>query len=98
MLADDVRTGKVGGVCSVNMASVGSLHSSGTSERGEAGGGALVPGGPCELCGILALVLPPLPVLGIPSFAGTRVSRVSLPASPAESVPGLPFSRGPPAL
>ena len=95
MLADDVRTGKVGGVCSVNMASVGSSHSSGTSERGEADGGALLP---CELCGILALVLPSFPVLGIPSFAGTRVSRVFLPVSLAASIPGLPFSRGPPAL
>ena len=94
MLADDVRTGKVGGVCHVNTAS---LASAGTSDGGAANGGAIT-GGPCELCGILALVLPPLPVLGIPSFAGTRVSRVSLPASPAESVPGLPFSRGPPAL
>ena len=93
MLAKEVRTGKLGGICSVDTGSQGS------QDAADAGGGsASKTSSHCELCGSLGLALPPLPVIRIPCDPGCTVANASAPARRAESVSGLPFSRGPPAL
>lgn len=92
MLAEEVRTGKLGGVCVVNMATQGSADGAADS------GGASNAGSHCELCGSLAMALPAFEGASIPCEPGTQVADASAPAHLAESIPGLPFSRGPPAL
>jgi hypothetical protein len=92
MLAQDVRTGKLGGICSVNAAS----SDAGSESAG--GGGAASTGLRCDLCSSPGLVLPPLPVEPALCFAGTVVATADIPASTGAAVSGLPFSRGPPAL
>ena len=90
MLAEEVRTGKLGGICSVNAA---------TASSSDAGSGDVPQAGShCDLCGSLGLALPPLPVVVIPCFPGNRVATVDFPADLAAAIPGLPFSRGPPIL
>ena len=91
MLAKDVQTGKLGGICSVNTASADAGSSS--SDDGNAPTGLR-----CDLCGSLGLVLPPLPVVACAGFTGTAVAVADFPAAAGAAVPGLPFSRGPPAL
>lgn len=93
MLAEEVRTGKLGGVCSLNTltASAADAGTSGDS-------GAPATGSRCDLCGSLALALPLLAVVTIPSFPGSQVAAVFLPADVAASSVSLPFSRGPPVL
>ncbi|MES2415829.1 MAG: DUF2946 family protein [Pseudomonadota bacterium] len=92
MLAEDVRTGKLGGVCAVNTA----LH--GNADAGTGNSDAQAAGSHCELCGSLGMALPPLAAASIPCMPGTVVAGVSQPAHRTGAVPGLPFSRGPPAL
>ncbi len=93
MLAEDVRTGKLGGICSLN------TSTSGSPNAGSAGNDDAVAGGPhCDLCGSLALALPLLALLVIPSFPGSQVAAFTLPAALAASSPGLPPGRGPPAV
>lgn len=90
MLAQDVQTGKLGGICSVNTASsdAGSDSSDGNGPTGLR----------CDLCGSLGLVLPPLPVAASTCFDGVVVAVADFPAATGAAIPGLPFSRGPPAL
>ena len=90
MLAEEVRTGKLGGICSVNAVSGNSPDAS--------AGEALQAGTHCDLCGAPGWLLPPLAVCTIPCFAGEQVADVDFPADVAVRPPGLPFSRGPPAL
>jgi len=90
MLAQDVKTGKLGGICSVNTVS---------SDTGsDAAGGDASSGLRCDLCASPGLVLPPLAVTASPCFTGTAVAVADVPATAGAAVPGLPFSRGPPAL
>lgn len=90
MLAQDVQTGKLGGICSVNTAS---SHAGGDASDDDASTGLR-----CDLCGSLGLVLPPLAVAAAPCFSGTVVAVADVPATTGAAVPGLPFGRGPPAL
>ncbi len=90
MLAQDVRTGKLGGICSVNT----TLASSSASSPDDAPQAA----SHCELCGVLGLALLPPAVSAIPSFAGSQLAAADFPAAASAAIPGLPFSRGPPAL
>ena len=93
MLAEDVRTGKLGGICSLN------TSTSGSPNAGSAGNDDAPAGGPhCDLCGSLGLALPLLALLVIPSFPGNQVAAFSLPAALVASSPGLPPGRGPPAV
>jgi hypothetical protein len=91
MLAQDVQTGKLGGICSINTAS---SNASGDAADGDAGSTGLR----CDLCASPGLALPPLPVATAPCFSGDYVAVADVPASAGAAVPGLPFSRGPPAL
>ncbi len=93
MLAQDVRTGKLGGICSVNTFDAASADSSAPAD-----GDAAQSGMRCDLCGSLALVLPALPEAAVPFFAGNQVAAADFPAATSAAIPGLPFSRGPPAL
>ena len=88
LLAEEVRTGKLGGICSLRAVP-------GTSP--DAGSDAAPPAGThCELCGAPGWLLPPLAVRAIPCFAGEQVANADFPADVAGGPPGLPFSRGPP--
>ena len=90
MLAEEVRTGKLGGICSVN-AAIASSSDAGSNDAPQAGSR-------CDLCGSMGFAPPSLPVCAIPSFPGHQVAVVDSPADLAASIPGLPFSRGPPSL
>ncbi len=90
MLAEEVRTGQLGGICHFN---------AGADSHSDAGSGeAPQAGAHCDLCGLLGWALPPLAVAAIPCFAGQQVAVVDFPADIATAVTGLPFSRGPPVL
>ena len=84
-LAEDVRTGKLGGLCLVNTAVDGS--------------GDVTPSGAhCDSCGSLAFALPPFAAQTLPSQPGQQVAGFDLSFDLAARTNGLPPSRGPPAL
>jgi hypothetical protein len=86
MLAEDVRTGQLGGLCSA-------------SGGGQPGGDDTSPAnGHCDLCGSAGLVLPPLEHWGGCLATVTAMAVVFDDAVRSASSPGLPFGRGPPAL
>ena len=88
LLAEEVRTGKLGGICSLR---------AGLGNVADAGSGAVPHAGThCDLCGAPGWLLPPLAVYSIPCFAGQQVADADFPADVAVKPPGLPFSRGPP--
>ena len=90
LLAEQVRTGKLGGICSLSAAS-GKVADAGSGDTPHAGSH-------CDLCGGPGWLLPPLVVRAIACVAGQQVAGAALPADVAVRPPGLPFSRGPPAL
>ena len=90
MLAKEVRSGQLGGICSVKAASSGNPDSD--------SGDAPQSGSRCGLCGTLGWALPPLALSAIPCFAGQQVAAADFPADVTTAATGLPFSRGPPAL
>ena len=85
LLAEEVRTGKLGGLCLVNTAVDGS-------------GDTTPSGSHCDSCGSLAFVLPPFAARALPSQPGQQVAGIDLPFHLAARISGLPPSRGPPAL
>ena len=88
-LAEEVRTGKLGGVCSVSTA----LGEGGSGSNGDA-----VPvGSHCDSCGSLAFALPPFAAPALPSKPSHSVAGVFLSFDLAALVEGLPPSRGPPS-
>jgi hypothetical protein len=91
MLAEEVRTGKLGGICAVTTAAFATADAGGTADSGASHAGSH-----CELCGSLGLALPPLPLAEIPSVPGRVVLVYEAPDRFSEAVSGLPFSRGPP--
>ena len=84
-LAEEVRTGKLGGVCAVSAA------------LGD-GADAAFPVSHCDSCGSLAFALPPFAAQGIPTSAGRHVAGIHLSFDLAARISGLPPNRGPPAL
>ena len=90
LLAEEVSTGKLGGLCSFNSV-VASNTDLGNDQTPQAGPH-------CDLCTSLGLALPPLRDSFIPCFPGNQLAIVDFPANLATSISGLPFSRGPPAL
>jgi hypothetical protein len=95
MLAQDVQSGKLGGVCSLNNFVAASSNADGAA----AGNGSAQPkGAHCDLCSSLGLALPLLALLVIPSFPGSLMAAPTLPAVLAASIPGLPPGRGPPEV
>ena len=101
MLAQELRTGKLGGICSFTSTSVSTQTFADTfanlnnnSDHND----ARTHGASCELCGTLGLVLPILVVASSGPFASDELAAFFLLPPVAPSDPGLPFSRGPPAL
>ena len=89
MLAEEARTGKLGGLCLVNTAGSAAVD----------GGGDVTPSGShCDACGSLAFALPLFTAQAIPSQPGQQVAGIDLPFDVAARISGLPPSRGPPAL
>lgn len=93
MLAEEVRTGKLGGICTVATASTGSQPASGGEGEHQAGSGSH-----CDWCGSSGVMAAHWPVSAYFPSLDHSVSAVALatvfPASPL----GLPFSRGPPPV
>ncbi|WP_395060015.1 DUF2946 family protein [Polaromonas sp.] len=86
LLADDVRTGQLGGLCSANGAGQpGSDDASSAS-------------GHCDLCGSAGMALPPQAQSASCSATVIAIALVFEDAVRTASSPGLPFSRGPPVL
>lgn len=90
MLAQEVRSGQLGGICSLHAAS-GNSADAGSGDAPQAGSH-------CDMCGALGWALPPLAVSVVPSFAGQQLAAQHVPANLVAAVTGLPFSRGPPSL
>jgi hypothetical protein len=86
VLAEDVRTGQLGGLCSA--AGAGQPGSDDTSSGH----------GHCDLCGSAGLALLPLAQSAVYSATVTAMVVVFEDAVRSASSPGLPFSRGPPAV
>ena len=91
MLAQDMQSGKLGGICSLN-----NLVASNADNSAPGSGSAQTKGSHCGLCGAPALVLPLLALLVIPTVPGSELVAIFLPSDKAALVVGLPFSRGPP--
>ena len=86
MLAEDVRTGQLGGLCSV----------AGGNQPGN--DDASPANGHCDLCGSTGLDLPPLYQADAGLAAVSAMVVVFQNAVRSAALPGLPFSRGPPIL
>ncbi|MES2954784.1 MAG: DUF2946 family protein [Pseudomonadota bacterium] len=86
MLAEDVRTGQLGGLCSATVAGQPGSDDASSAK------------GHCDLCGSAGLALLPLAQSASCSAAVTAMALVFEDAVRSASSPGLPFSRGPPAL
>ncbi len=85
MLAKEVQTGKLSGLCSSTTAFTGVDQSDEPD-----------PNPHCDWCGssVVASIL--LPEIAIPSFPGTRVVTQSFASDTSAAIVGLPFNRGPP--
>ena len=94
MLAQEVRTGQLGGICSASAVWHDDASSGANSNPNTAPGQSAAH---CEMCGALGWALPPLVVSVLPSFAGQQVAAQDVPAALTPAVTGLPFSRGPPS-
>ena len=91
MLAEEVRTGKLGSICSVNTATAGNPDAGDDN--------ALQTGSHCDWCASLGLAAPPMLASATLFTAPVKhLARAESPANLAASVTGLPFSRGPPSL
>ena len=93
MLAEEVRTGRLGGLCSVGAATTpgGAFDASGGDDSSSGASH-------CALCGSLGLGLPPLRQADGFPVAVRAMAAVFRDAVRTASSPGLPFSRGPPGL
>lgn len=91
LLAEEVRTGKLGGLCSA--------QSRAAADPASGGEAALQAGSHCDWCSSVGLTPPPLlPSVLLPIASGPCLNQPDSPAPVAASVIGLPFSRGPPSL
>jgi hypothetical protein len=89
LLAKEVRSGKLGGLCSAS-------QGMGSPQQGDAE--ETLHAGHCDLCSASALLLPPSHVSARWTDPARQLVRVAALAHHARLVTGLPFSRGPPAL
>ncbi|HYW57500.1 MAG TPA: DUF2946 family protein [Polaromonas sp.] len=86
LLAEEVRTGKLRGLCSAGKA------------LNQGGDDSASPASHCELCGSAGPGLLPSPSAAVFSAAVTAIAFVVRDAVRSASSPGLPFSRGPPVV
>lgn len=95
MLTEEMRTGKLGGLCSV----ASSIASAGLAgDTGPDSGDTSLASGHCDLCCVQGLCLPPLQQAELLAPGAATMAAVFQNAVRAASSPGLPFSRGPPAI
>ena len=87
LLAQELVTGKLGGLCRAELAPIG-LAQTGTESAPNTGH--------CDLCSAPALAMPPSTGLSWSAPAGLQQARRLVRANPLALGPGLPFSRGPP--
>ena len=87
-LAQDVQMGRLGGVCNASKAFAAAGQT----------GDAASEHAHCELCGSLAIALPPIVMASIPTYAGHPLALAEPPSELARFGLGLPNSRGPPSL
>lgn len=93
MLAEEVRTGKLGGLCTV------AAGASSAAAADLPGGDESAPAAAhCDLCGSTGPGLPSPDQAGVFPVPITAMVAVFPEAVRSASLPGLPFSRGPPAL
>jgi hypothetical protein len=89
MLAEEVRTGKLGGLCSTQSPATGD---------GGSNNDAALPSARCDWCGSAAFAMPPAASSGLfapaPDYRPQPAAAIVLSGARL----GLPFSRGPPAL
>lgn len=88
MLAEEVRTGKIGGLCLANKAANTPDQSSGNVAQGDSH---------CDLCGSLSFTAPPSFAQTVPSVPSQQVAGREQSFGLAARIRGLPPSRGPPA-
>jgi hypothetical protein len=93
MLAEEVSTGKLGGVC--NRAAQVS-KSAGATDAAEAGLPQAHAVPHCDLCGTPGLVGQPVPALENRQAPPDHMAMLDLTADLFAAVTGLPFGRGPP--
>jgi hypothetical protein len=93
MLAEDMRTGKLGGLCAV--ASGASSTAAGDLSGGDESSPAAAH---CDFCGSTGPALPPPYRAGVFPAPIPAMVAVFDDAVHSASSPGLPFSRGPPAV
>ena len=89
LLAQDVGSGKLSGLCYAEPVLDGPLQGEPTSAH---------PDGHCGLCASSGLALPPLAVVTQVPFISYALALRMAPSDRAVTVSGLPFSRGPPVL
>ena len=89
-LASDVRTGRLGGVCSAAKSAVTAVGAS------TALGETAQDHAHCELCGSLTLALPPIAAQHIDTQPNRLPALAAPPSQLARFGAGLPYSRGPP--
>ena len=87
-LAQDVQTGRLGGVCNASKAFAAAGQT----------GDAASEHAHCELCGSFAIALPPTATAAIPSFTGHPLALAEQPSELVRFGLGLPNSRGPPSF
>ena len=93
MLADEVRTGKLGGICTVATAATGDQPASGGDGEHQAGSGSH-----CDWCGSSGVMAALWPVPAhFPSLDHSAPAVAIATVFPASAL-GLPYSRGPPLV
>ena len=95
MLAQEVRTGKLGGVCSLNPGSASGSTDVAAGAAGDADGTAPADVH-CGLCTSLCLAAPAVARLVLPSHPSSDVAAVYRPVNVPAFIKGLRYSRGPP--
>ncbi|UUZ73499.1 DUF2946 family protein [Polaromonas sp. JS666] len=93
MLAEEVRVGKLGGICTVATASTAGQPASGGDGEHQAGSGSH-----CDWCGSSGVMAAQWPVPAHFPSLDHSVSAVAFAAVFPASALGLPFSRGPPPV
>ena len=87
-LAEDVRNGRLGGVCSAGKSvAAGTVMGENAEDHVH-----------CDLGGSLALALPPITAQSIPTQPNRQLVLATSPSELARFGLGLPYSRGPPSF
>ncbi|MDB5966738.1 MAG: hypothetical protein JWQ72_3238, partial [Polaromonas sp.] len=93
--AEEVRTGKLGGVC--NMAA-SAASGAADANAGDAGAPGTPSASHCDLCGTPGFALAGSPALATGCAPVQQVALLELRSPLSAAVPGLPFGRGPPSF